>query len=91
MSKNDEASGEGHNSGGIVAADQLRAFVERVENLEEEKSALAADIRAVYGEAKASGFDAKIVRQVVTLRKMDANERDEQRAVLDLYLDALGL
>lgn len=91
MSKNDEASGEGHNSGGIVAADHLRAFVERVERLEEEKSALAADIREIYAEAKANGFDTKIVRQVVKLRKMDANEREEQRAVLELYLDALGL
>lgn len=90
MSKKDKAAGEGHNSGG-VAADHLRAFVERVENLEEEKSALAADIRGVYAEAKANGLDPKIVRQVVKLRKMDANEREEQRAVLELYLGALGI
>jgi uncharacterized protein (UPF0335 family) len=90
MSKKDEAPGEGHNSSG-VAADHLRSFVERVERLEEEKATLAADIREVYAEAKANGFDTKIVRQVVKLRKMDANEREEQRAVLELYLDALGL
>jgi uncharacterized protein (UPF0335 family) len=76
---------------GTVAAGQLRAFIERIERLEEEKQALAADIRDVYAEAKANGFDPKIMRQVVRLRKQDAAERQEQEAVLDLYLHALGM
>ncbi|MEM8552775.1 MAG: DUF2312 domain-containing protein [Pseudomonadota bacterium] len=76
---------------GGVAGDQLRAFVERVERLEEEKQALADDIKDVYAEAKANGFDTKILRQVVRLRKQETNERLEQEAVLDLYLQALGM
>lgn len=76
---------------GGVAGDQLRAFIERIERLEEEKQALADDIKDVYSEAKANGFDTKIMRQVVRLRKQDKNERIEQEAVLDLYLQALGM
>jgi uncharacterized protein (UPF0335 family) len=70
---------------------KLRSFIERIERLEEEKAALAADIREVYSEAKGQGFDTKIMRQVVRIRKMDAPERQEQEAVLDLYLTALGM
>jgi uncharacterized protein (UPF0335 family) len=77
-------------SGG-VAQDQLRSFVQRIERLEEEKAALTADIREVYGESKSSGFDPKILRQVVRLRKLDSAERQEQEAILDLYLSALGM
>ena len=73
------------------AKDQLRAFVERVERLEEEKKAIADDIRDVYGEAKANGFDVKALRRVVRLRKIDINERKEQEAVLETYLHALGM
>lgn len=76
---------------GGIAGDQLRSFVERIERLEEEKKALADDIREVYGEAKAMGFDVKILRQVVKLRKMETNERQEQEELLDLYLHAIGL
>lgn len=76
---------------GAVAADQLRAFVERVERLEQEKKSLSDDIRDVYGEAKANGFDVKILRQVIQLRKQDADERHEQETILDLYLSALGM
>ncbi|GAB5374053.1 MAG: DUF2312 domain-containing protein [Acuticoccus sp.] len=76
---------------GGVAGDQLRAFVERIERLEEEKQALADDIKDVYAEAKGTGFDIKILRQVVRLRKQETNERLEQEAVLDLYLQALGM
>lgn len=76
---------------GGVAGDQLRAFVERIERLEEEKQALADDIKDVYAEAKGNGFDVKILRQVVRLRKQETNERLEQEAVLDLYLQALGM
>ena len=73
------------------AKDQLKAFVERVERLEEEKKAIADDIRDVYGEAKASGFDTKALRTVVRLRKQDINERKEQEAILEIYLHALGM
>ncbi len=73
-----------------VAADHLRQLIERVERLEEEKAAMAADIREVYAEAKANGFEPKIMRQVIKLRKMDRDDRQEQEAVLSLYLEALG-
>jgi len=73
------------------AKDQLKAFVERVERLEEEKKAIADDIRDVYGEAKANGFDTKALRTVVRLRKQDVNERREQEAVLETYMHALGM
>ena len=73
------------------AKDQLKAFVERVERLEEEKKAIADDVRDVYAEAKASGFDVKALRAVVRLRKQDVNERKEQEAILETYLHALGM
>ncbi len=76
---------------GGIAADKLRSFVERIERLEEEKSALTADIREVYSEAKGGGFDVRILRQVVRLRKLDQAERQEQDALLDLYKRALDL
>ena len=74
-----------------IARDQLKAIVERIERLEEEKQALAGDIRDVYAEAKANGFDTKTLRQVIRMRKLEANERQEQEALLDLYLNALGM
>lgn len=74
-----------------VARDQLRTIVERIERLEEEKKAIADDIRDVYAEAKANGFDVKTLRQVVRLRKVEVTERQEQEAMLDLYLSALGM
>jgi uncharacterized protein (UPF0335 family) len=73
------------------AKDQLKAFVERVERLEEEKKAIADDIRDVYAEAKGNGFDVKTLRVVVRLRKQDMNERKEQEAILETYLHALGM
>ena len=73
------------------AKDQLKSLVERIERLEEEKAALAADIREVYSEAKGVGFDTKIIRQVVRLRRLDRADRQEQEAILDLYLAALGM
>ena len=73
------------------AKDHLRAFVERVERLEEEKKTIADDIRDVYAEAKANGFDVKALRSVVRLRKQDINERKEQEAILETYLHALGM
>lgn len=73
------------------AKDQLRSLIERIERLEEEKAALSADVREVYSEAKGFGFDTKIIRQVVRLRKLDRADRQEQEAILDLYLAALGM
>jgi len=75
----------------MVARDQLRSVVERIERLEEEKKGIADDIREVYGEAKANGYDTKVLRQVISLRKQDMSERQEQDAVRDLYLHALGM
>ena len=74
-----------------IAAQQLKAFIERVERLEEEKAALANDIREVYAEAKGTGFDVKAMRAIIKARKVDANERQEQEAILDLYMHALGM
>lgn len=71
--------------------DRLRLLIERIERLEEEKKGIADDIRDVYGEAKAVGYDPKIMRQCVRLRKMDANDRSEMEMVLDTYKNALGL
>ena len=74
-----------------LAVERLRSFIERLERLEEERAGIAADIREVYSEAKGAGFDTKIMRQVVRLRKMDDNDRQEQEMVLDTYLHALGM
>lgn len=73
------------------AAGQLRSLIERVEKLEEEKSALTADIREVFAEAKGMGFDTKIMRQVIRLRKLETADPQESEAILDLYLSALGM
>ena len=73
------------------AKEQLKSLVERIERLEEEKAALTADIREVYSEAKGTGFDTKIMRQVVRMRKLDKADFQEQEAILDLYLNALGM
>jgi uncharacterized protein (UPF0335 family) len=78
-------------SPGRFAKDHLKAFVERVERLQEEKKAIADDIRDVYAEAKANGFDVKALRTVVRLRKQDVNERKEHEAVLETYMHALGM
>jgi len=74
-----------------VAQGQLRSIIERIERLEEEKKTIADDIKEVYGEAKANGFDAKTLRKVVMIRKKDRAEREEEEAMLDLYLSALGM
>jgi uncharacterized protein (UPF0335 family) len=74
-----------------IAQDRLRSFIERIERLTEEKSALAADIREVFSEAKGNGFDVKIMRLIIKLRAMDSGDRQEQEALLDLYKAALGL
>ncbi len=76
---------------GGIAGEQLRSIIERIERLEEEKAALAADIRDIYAEAKGNGFDNKALRQIVKLRKMDSGEREEQDFLLDTYKRALGM
>jgi uncharacterized protein (UPF0335 family) len=73
------------------AKDHLKAFVERIERLEEEKKTIADDVRDVYAEAKATGFDVKALRAIVRLRKVDADERKEHEAILETYLHALGM
>jgi len=78
------------NVGGI-AGDRLRSFIERIERLEDERRALGEDIREVYSEAKGAGFDVKIMRQIVHIRKLDQNERDEQEVLLETYMAALGM
>jgi uncharacterized protein (UPF0335 family) len=74
-----------------VAQDQLRAFIERIERMEEEKKAIADDIKEIYAEAKGNGFDIKVLRQVIRIRKLDHAERMEQEAILELYMTALGM
>ena len=76
---------------GGIAGDRLKSFVERIERLEEERRALGADLKEVYAEAKGSGFDTKIMRQVVRLRRMDKDDLDEQESLLDVYKRALGM
>ena len=77
--------------GGPIAQDRLRSFIERIERLEEEKTALMADIKEVYAEAKGTGFDVKTMRKVVSLRKMEESDRQEAEFLLDTYLLALGM
>jgi len=87
-----ETIGVGHNSERPkkdVSALRLRSFIQRIEKLEEEKAALGADIREVYGEAKSTGFDPKIMRKVVALRKLDPADRQEQESLLGVYLAAV--
>ncbi len=74
-----------------VAGDRLKSFIERIERLEEEKRALAEDIKEVYAEAKGTGFDTKIMRQLIKIRKMDKDDLDEQETLLDVYKRAIGM
>jgi uncharacterized protein (UPF0335 family) len=76
---------------GGIAGDRLRSFIERIERLEEEKRTLSADIKEVYAEAKGSGFDTKIMRQLIRIRRMDQDDVDEQETLLDIYKRALGM
>jgi uncharacterized protein (UPF0335 family) len=76
---------------GGIAGDRLKSFIERIERLEEEKRALAEDIKEVYAEAKGTGFDTKIMRQIIRIRKMDKDDLDEQETLLDVYKRALGM
>ncbi|OYV85812.1 MAG: hypothetical protein B7Z64_04835 [Acidiphilium sp. 21-68-69] len=85
----------GHNSGepstGGVAADRLRSIVEKVERLEEERKALGSDIKDIYAEAKSAGFDVKVLRQLIRLRKQEPAEVEEQEMLIDVYRRALGM
>ncbi len=74
-----------------IEAGQLKAFIERIERLEEEKKTIADDIKDVYSEAKGTGYDIKIMRKIVSLRKQDRDKRREEEEILDLYLTALGM
>jgi uncharacterized protein (UPF0335 family) len=85
------ASAENEQPATRFAKDQLKAFVERIERLEEEKKATSDDIRDVYAEAKGTGFDTKALRTIVRLRKLDTDDRREQQEVLDTYMHALGM
>lgn len=78
----------GHNS---INSDHLRSFVERIEKLEDEKRALAEDISEVYGEAKGTGFDAKMIRKIIAMRRIDQDKRREEEEILALYMSALGM
>jgi uncharacterized protein (UPF0335 family) len=76
---------------GGISGEHLKSYIERIERLEEEKAALAADIKDVFAEAKGNGFDIKIMRQILKLRKMNKADLDEQESLLDLYKRALGM
>lgn len=73
------------------AKEQLKSFIERIERLEEDKKTIAEDIKDVFAEAKGTGFDVKALRQILALRKQDADQRAEQEAIVDLYMQALGM
>lgn len=83
----------GHNSEAAIrfAKDQLKAIIERVERMEEEKKVISEDIRDVYAEAKGGGFDVRALRTIIRMRKMDANDRQEQESILETYMQALGM
>ena len=74
-----------------ISAERLRSFIKRIEKLEEDKAAVSEDLREVYGEAKGTGFDVKIIRKIVGLRKMEVEQRREQDELLELYKSALGM
>ena len=76
---------------GGVASDRLKSFIERIERLEEEKEALSGDLREVYSEAKGTGFDVKVMRQIIRLRKMDSSDRSEMEELIDVYKRALEM
>jgi len=76
---------------GGVAGDRLRSIIERIERLEEEKKALSDDIREVYSEAKGAGFDIKVIRRIISLRKMDSQDRDEMETILEIYKQSLEM
>lgn len=86
----DDFPDDNNNPIGGIAAEALRQSIDRIERLEDEKRALAEDIKEVYGQAKSQGFDTKVIRKIISLRKQDRQEREEQEQLLELYLAALG-
>jgi uncharacterized protein (UPF0335 family) len=90
MPKTMEGAANASDVGGI-AGERLRSFIERIERLEEEKKVLAGDIKEVYAEAKGTGFDVKIMRKIIAIRRMDKDDYDEQETLLDIYKRALGM
>ena len=90
VANDDTNLGEDTKAGGI-AADRLRSIIERVERLEEERKALASDIKDIFSEAKSSGFDVKVIRQIIRIRKQEPAEVEEQESLLDIYRRALGM
>lgn len=84
-------AGKGHNRVGGVAVDQLKSIIARIEKLKEEKQAIQGDISDVFSEAKSRGFDCTTIRKILKLREMDAQEREEQETILDVYMHALGM
>lgn len=91
MSGTNETASVGHNSVNSESADRLRSLVERIERREEERKEIAGDIKDIYTEAKSAGFDTKVLRQLIALRKKDPDEVEEQESVLDVYKRALGM
>lgn len=85
-----QAAGETQDVGG-VAGQRLKSFIERIERLNEEKETLSEDIKEVYAESKGVGFDPKIMRKIISLRKLEPNKRDEEESLLDIYLSAIGM
>jgi uncharacterized protein (UPF0335 family) len=86
-----KAQDDGEGTPGEVNGGHLKAFIERIERLEEEKKAIADDIKDVYAEAKGTGFDVKVLRKIVSIRRQDKDQRREEEEILDLYLAALGM
>ena len=80
-----------HNEVGGIAADRLRSIIERIERLEEERKAISGDIKDIFAEAKSAGFDVKVLRQLIAIRRKDPGEVEEQESLLDLYKRALGM
>lgn len=81
----------GHNSGGPISAERLRSLIERIERLEEERAAIGSDIKDIFAEAKSAGFDVKVMRQLIRIRKQEPAEVEEQETLLDVYRRALGM
>ena len=91
MSKRPSKAEDDSPETGGIAADRLRSIIERIERLEEERKALGSDIKDVYSEAKSAGFDVKVIRQIISIRKREPSEVEEQESILDVYRRALGM
>ena len=90
-SEDDQQTAAPASTGGGVAGERLKSFIERIERLETEKKVIAEDIKEVYGEAKATGFEPKIMRKIISFRKMELQKRREESELLELYMSAIGM